>query len=413
MAFSELIKNFEPIRAYMKEFYIYGFKTRDEYDKKSGRSYDNERRRIESYLGGYMGFRQTPDGKNVFLSIDSRSSQSNPLYKAFKAKSFTNGDITLHFIIFDILYSPEIHLSLREIMQKIDGEYLAAFHCETLYDESTVRKKLKEYTGLGLITSEKQGKQMLYGKTADTDISSLTDAVEFFSEVGACGVIGSFLLDKTALKQNPFSFKHHYISGTLDSEILCTLLCAVYEKKTVELNYESHRKKNEEKFTAVPLKIYVSTQSGRQYLFAYLPRYKKPRSFRLDYINRVTAGEAAENYEEAAALFENAKKHLWGVSLGHYGKTEHVEFTVHIENSEEYIYQRLLREKRVGEVTRPDKNTCIFSADVYDTSEMIPWIRTFICRITALNFSNRTVENQFKQDIEEMYRLYEDGGDEQ
>ena len=27
----------------MRDFYIYGFKTRDEYHKKSARSYDNER----------------------------------------------------------------------------------------------------------------------------------------------------------------------------------------------------------------------------------------------------------------------------------------------------------------------------------------------------------------------------------
>ncbi len=32
MAYSELIKNFDNIRSYMKEFFIYGFKTRDEYN---------------------------------------------------------------------------------------------------------------------------------------------------------------------------------------------------------------------------------------------------------------------------------------------------------------------------------------------------------------------------------------------
>ena len=82
MAYHELIKNFERIRDYMREFYLYGFKSREEYDKKSARSYDNERRRIESYLGDYMGFHQTNAGKNVFLSIDSRNSLHNPLYKA-------------------------------------------------------------------------------------------------------------------------------------------------------------------------------------------------------------------------------------------------------------------------------------------------------------------------------------------
>lgn len=48
VAYSELIKNFGKIRDYMREFYIYGFKSREDYTKKSARSYDDERRRIES-----------------------------------------------------------------------------------------------------------------------------------------------------------------------------------------------------------------------------------------------------------------------------------------------------------------------------------------------------------------------------
>ncbi len=106
MAYSELIKNFEKIRSYMRDFYVYGFKSRKEYDAKSARSYDDERRRIESWLGEYMRFTKTRDGKSVFLSVDSRVTKHNPFYKAWKAKSFTDGDITLHFIVFDILYAP-------------------------------------------------------------------------------------------------------------------------------------------------------------------------------------------------------------------------------------------------------------------------------------------------------------------
>ena len=145
MAYNELIKNFERIRAYMRDFYVYGFKSRDEFDQKSARSYDDERRRIESWLGDYMSFRQTPDGKNVFISIDSRVSHHNPLYKAWKAKSFTDGDITLHFAIFDILSTPEIKKTAGQITDEIDRKYLSVFHEPKLFDESTVRKKLKEY----------------------------------------------------------------------------------------------------------------------------------------------------------------------------------------------------------------------------------------------------------------------------
>ena len=77
-----------------------------------------------------------------------------------------------------------------------------------------------------------------------------------------------------------------------------------------------------------------------------------------------------------------------------------------MEDNEEYIVRRLEREKRIGTVEKLDQHTYRFSADVYDTSEMIPWIRTFICRIIKLNFSNRTIENQFKNDMKMMYRMY-------
>ena len=52
MAYSERIKNFNRIRGYMREFFVYGFKSREEMDLKSLRSYDDERRRIEGDLDG-------------------------------------------------------------------------------------------------------------------------------------------------------------------------------------------------------------------------------------------------------------------------------------------------------------------------------------------------------------------------
>lgn len=67
MAYSELIKSFSRIRTYMRSFYVYGFKHRGEFDEKSARGYDNERRRIESWLGDYMSFGQDADGRRVFV----------------------------------------------------------------------------------------------------------------------------------------------------------------------------------------------------------------------------------------------------------------------------------------------------------------------------------------------------------
>ena len=58
--FQELIKNFDRIRDYMRQFYVYGFKVRNDFSEKSARTYDNERRRIESWLSRYTKSDYTP-----------------------------------------------------------------------------------------------------------------------------------------------------------------------------------------------------------------------------------------------------------------------------------------------------------------------------------------------------------------
>ena len=269
MAYSELIKSFDRIRNYMREFYVYGFKSREEYGMKSTRSYDNERRRIESWLGDYMSFHKDASGKNVFLSVDSRRIPHNPLHKAFKAKSFTDKDITLHFYILDLLADGSA-LSCKEIVDHINDDYLSHFSGLFSLDESTIRKKLKEYEVLGLLKSEKFGREVLYQRTDDRlDLATWTDALAFFSEEDPLGVVGSFLIDKLDQPSDAFRFKHHYILHALDSDILCQLLEAIDEKRAVALIIRGLRSAREYQRTVCPLKIYISTQSGRQYLLGY------------------------------------------------------------------------------------------------------------------------------------------------
>ena len=412
MAYSELIKDFARIRDYMREFYVYGFKSRDEYDAKSARSYDNERRRIESWLGDYMAFRQDAAGKNVFLSVDSRQIPHNPLHKAFKAKSFTNKDITLHFYLLDILADGSA-LSCREIVDRISDEYLSRFSGAFSLDESTVRKKLKEYEGLGLLRAEKNGREVFYQRTDGVPfpLSSWTDALAFYSEEDSMGVVGSFLMDKLDEGSDVFRFKHHYILHALDSDILCQLLEAVSGRRSVELTIQNLRNGYQYRRTVCPLKIYASTQSGRQYLLGYYYRGRRMAFFRLDAIKKVTIGGVDKQYDAYLKRQAEFDRHLWGVSPGVGHSLDHIEMTVRFGPGEDYIVQRLEREKRHGTVEVLDGRTCRFTADVYDASELLPWLRTFIGRIVELKCSNQTVTDTFCEDLRRMSALYGGGGD--
>ena len=409
-SYSELIKNFEKIRAYMRDFYVYGFKSRDDYQKKSARSYDDERRRLESWLGDHMSFVRTSEGKNVFISIDSRTIRHNPLYNAWKAKSFTDGDITLHFILFDILYDPDLKRTIAELLREIDTKYLADFQTPMMFDESTIRKKLKEYCESGIIVAEKEGRKVYYHRTDSTNLSDLNDVLHYYSEVAPCGVIGSFILDKMESHTDAFTFKHHYITGAIDSGVLAALFAAMGEKRSVTISNMSRKKDMPRRIRIIPLRVLISVQSGRQHLFAYLPDYNSFTAYRIDYLSNVKLEDPTPRFDELRAELDRMQGKMWGVSVkrNKWGNDhlEHVEFTIKVAADEDYIVRRLEREKRIGTVEKLDENTYRFSADVYDTSEMIPWIRTFICRICELNFSNKTLEKQFLDDIKEMYRMY-------
>ncbi len=441
MAYSELIKNFDNIRGYMRDFFLYGFKTREEYDRKSARSYDNERRRIQSYLGSLISFRQTPSGKNAFISLEGRSVTHNPLYQAFKAKSFTNKDITLHFLLLDILSGNSY--SLKDILRIMDTEYLPTFQNPISFDESTLRKKLKEYEELGIVVSEKSGKTVTYRLSEDEIcLAEYKEAIRFFTEESPLGVIGSFLEDRMQAaeevrlpgkndengkclpdKRNEnrthlpgksdcageyLTFKNHYIMNAYDAEITELILQGIHEKRLLEITSFSRGDAGMKQQTVIPYKLYVSTQGGRNYLFCMDADNLRPYSLRVDYIQKGKVGEVCAEYDRLLKVCERAGEHMWGVSCAKYRRYEHIEMDIYVGADESFIVRRLEREKRCGTISKVDAETYRFSADVLDAYEMMPWIRTFFGRIKAIRCDNEDVKNQLKIDMVKMLKQYED-----
>lgn len=407
MAYSELIKKIEKTREYVRRFYVYGFWHREQFDIRSARSYDNERRRIESWMSDYVFSRREPQGKVVYLSVDGRKISHNPLYHIFKAKSFTANDIFIHFYLMDILAEGEPY-SVRVISEKINCEYLVQMEKSYVLDESTLRKKLREYEKTGLIQHIKNGNQLLYKRT-DIHISleQWEEAITFFSEIAPVGVIGSFLLDKLKNIPEYFCYKHRFLMHALDSEIMSVLLEALTEKAEVSLKMRLPNQETSD-FVVHPMKIYMSTQNGRQYLLAWDKNNQRPWFYRLDNMLGVKTEKNVpkENEEVYIERFEKIKDKVWGVSLGDYKTIEHLEMIIIAEENEYYIPQRLEREKRGGKVEKIGENQYRFSIDVYDARELLPWVRTFVGRITKFSCSNQEVTEKFNQELQRLLELY-------
>lgn len=395
MTYQEGIRRFALIRDYIRDFLVYGFHTRNTIGKKSTRSYDDMRRRVSSWLKDAVVFRQDQEGRHVYLSFDTRTIPHNPLYQAFKARSFTDLDITLFFCLLDLLQ--ENTLSFAEIMEQLNRYDLAV-----LPDESTVRAKLQKLVKRGLVQKKKTGKKYVYTAAADTiPQERWKEAVSFAAETEPCGVIGSYIMDAWNQEENLFTYKHAYFIHALESEILYGMIQCADENREAVLAMATNQGRKE--IAVQPGRIYLSTETGREYVLGWCEAENRFRFFRLDHILRVKKGGiiTADHKEELKAFTQN----LWGVSSGH-GTVHHLKLTIHAGPEEGYIEERLMREKRNGTVMKIDAETYVYETDTWDPAEMIPWLRTFIGRMEALECDDEAMMARFREDLQAMKRLY-------
>ena len=271
------------------------------------------------------------------------------------------------------------------------------------FDESTVRKKLDEYVREGILLKEKQGKSVLYSRAKDTSLPDFYDALSFFSEIEPVGAVGSFLLDKFESERSSFSFKHHYITSALDDGVMAELFDAMSKKSSVTVsNYNPKKKRETNEMHVVPLLILQSVQNGRAHLLCYGEESCRYYTMRIDYLSSVKICSPCEEFDSLRDKINEVKDFIWGVNVHprlDLSSLEEIGFTVTIDKGEEYVIQRLEREKRCGAITDLGGGSYRFSAEVFDSTEAIPWVRSFIGFITELSFSNKSIERDLMRSI--------------
>ncbi len=409
--FQELVKSFSKTREYVRDFFVYGFKTRDEFTGKSPRTYDNERRRLESWLGEHVRKDHVSNGCNISLAIDSNLLDTNPLFRVWKTKSFTDNDIVLHFLILDLLQDGA-ELTVEEITSGLLEEY------EALFDIQTVRRKCNAYEKEGLLKKKKSGKTVVF--SIDNSLAhwiksneGMLDALAFYQMAGNLGIIGNYLSEQSDHHNQTFRVKHSFCVHTLEEEILFALLDAMNRKTDVRLEMKSSKNGALNTADCTPLQIFTSTRSGRRFLCGYVKKSRRFTCYRLDTVKIVTPSDPSEGYEELLAQLGRNRCYLWGVSFQ--GNSQHhlnkLTMTIQaLEPSEQYIVERLKREGRGGTVTRIKRNVYQYEIEVFDCNEILPWIRTFTGRILSLECTDRSVEKRFYRDLQTMYRIYQIDG---
>lgn len=401
--FSELIKNIEVLRRLIREFFVFGYKGRSDYDKKSSRSYDNEKRRVASYFGELFFEERDKTGKKVSILIDSDTVDSNPLYRLFKAKSFTDNDLVLHFVIIDSLRDlPKA--TAFEISDYISNNYNLK---EDLFDIGTIRGKLNEYADMGILLYSKESNKLYYRLSNELDEIKLDwDMIYYFSEVDVLGVIGSYILDRKDNFIPNIKFKHRQLFASIDSLNLFLLLNAIKDRNILRITRktEGDNRKKAEMTTRVivPLKIIVNRQNGRQYLAAYDLNECAYLNYRLDHITEIEFNENIFDKEDFILIKDQLEKRLlntWNINFQTNSLPKKVELVIKVEKNEGFILNRLKREGHDGVITQIAEDKFLYTKSVYDPTEMIPWVKSFIGRIVSFTCEDKMIEDRLYNDL--------------
>ena len=439
--FQELIKNFDKCRDYIRDFFVYGFKSRKDFTGKSARTYDDERRRITDWLGDIVheDISDATSEKNLSLQVTPNLLATNPLYRVWQTRSFTDNDVRLFFRLPEMTTMPH---TVEELTDELSRRY--AVVC----DSQIVRRKCKELEEEGILRQIKEGKTIYYKRnmtlqeilTQEQALSDLEDnperlyeAIEFFQLWYPFGFAGYSILEKENLTNDIFRVKHSFPEFCLEDDILCQILEGIKEGVRMTFIFFSNlRSENSNQMTGVPVRILASYRTGRRFVVLYDAGEKRRFNvLRLDQIKKVSKAADTKSDEDSGIrpyddekIRDNLDRNLgyvWNASFSSGMKGSYrqkVEMTIHIdERMESYIPARIRKEGKNGTLTKLSDGTYIYEAAVFDVNEMFPWLRTFIGRIEDIRFYSLNSEmektreltqirDRFFGDIDRLFDMY-------
>lgn len=410
------------LRDFVREIYVESFHSSNGHisiHSASGRSEGEAKSRLHAFFE--ENFIVKNSNNEDVLKFDSMLVNRNPLFAIWKMCHFKPEYLTRDFALFDLLSKGDHEKGLSDYDLKSDDSGKNKLECYT--GKPISHKQLDLYIPdllangilVGKDSYNKDGKLLktVYKLTDTKKLQLLIKnnpeilaAIQFASETFPCGVIGSYILDSIDMQDyfSVFKFKHHFIYNTLDSEVIYTIFSAINEKRFVTIK----RKKNVIRVT--PIQIRFSARDGRSYL-VYYTNYPKCKGFNVENFENIVSVKKSDNcsyFDSLITKYNSIKNNLWGKSIKiNKNKTEHVDFTIQYKNSEIYALKRLLREAFLGHIeSNPNKNEATFSFDVFDSKELVPWIRSYFGRIIQFHFENKEIQQQLEREIRRMYALY-------
>ena len=415
-----LIRDFENIRSILREIYIFGCFTRDDFIEKqgiSGRKYDKEQQRINAYLPQKF-IRKRRVNKKVLLycSYNSMDSKGNYLADTYRNKSFTALDVMSFFFIQQML-NATVEMTASQILDS-----LPLVNERVVFTKDNLRVKLDELVEKGFITASKRGRTVIYRLSEDIwsvfEDDELIDRctyLQFMKNVSPIEMPYYFVYDKLALylqverkidvsEYEVFSFKHNHLFNSLDNDILLDILRA--KKQCALLTVSFYTKQND--IRVIPGEVIHDSVYGRQYLSCYNIDTEKETILRMDKIKRVSCGRRMNSSEKKrSAEMTSRLSKSWCISKTEHGPEEIIIHFIFNEEKEPFVLSRIVNEGHGGVIRQIHKDIYEYRLQVEDPDEMIPWIRSFGERAKVISSGNSETKKKIADDWKKALAKYE------
>lgn len=415
-----LIRDYENIRAILRDIYIFGCFSKDDFVEKLGissRKYDKEQQRIRAYLPEKFIHKRSVNKKAIlYCAYHGMDDSRNYLADTYRNKSFTALDIMSFFFVQQLLDETE-EMTAGEIL-----DALPSLNDDVVFTKDNLRVKLDELVEKGFITTVKSGRSVKYKLSkdiwedfSDEELLDVFIYLEFMKNVSPIGMPYFFLQDKLKLylkscrnidssDYKVFSFKHNHLYNILDNDVLLAILKAKRNKRLLKVTYNNKQKEN----TIVVGEIIHDSVYGRQYLHCYLIESERTSVIRIDRIDEVTdVRELDDNEIRIQSEMSSFSDNCWCTSSMESGTSEIVIHFMFDEEKEGYIKNRIQNEGHGGTLTKIKDGTYEYKLKIGDPDEMIPWIRSFGQRAKVISSGERKTEEKLKDDWKRALEKYD------
>lgn len=425
-----LIGEYERIRHILRNLYIFGCFTKQDYVKKifiSPSKYDQDQRKISAYLPEDFITKKRQNKKTImYCKYNMYSDRDNYMINTFRCRSFSDYDIRAYFYVFQ--YLNEKDMGLSEFCNTVNN---IGYGNINDYQRETIRKKFEKFEEAEYIIRYEDEKgpkyklnQDILKNFTDKEIEDICIMLEFVKNTEILAVPFLFLQKKLELylycnrniktiDEDFFLYKHNHLFNALDNEILLEILENIKKQNNIKLTLVedviSTDKDKSIAFKVIPIKIIYDIVYGRQYLLSFSIQDDIPIVSRVDRIKKIEVCEKIRQSElEKITKGLDAEKEAWCTSNVSQVTAVNVKIEFKFdEKNENFILNRIKREAQNGKITKIQEGVYLYEVKVKDPGEMIPWIRSFGERAKVIESGDFKIEERIVSDWEELLKKYE------